>query len=143
MSVSNHICLGNIYDSAVRFSDYALELQKRILICQDRIRDVAVTGKQYKQQKDTISNVLHQARNLSNISCLRQDISSVSTKIKLFVEIKKRYLTIVFKSTCSFLQMTYCFRSNFGIFFGILKAKTALQISVMPFSTVRGIWRRR
>ena len=51
---------------------------------------------------------------------------------------KKRYLTIVFKATCSFLQMTYCFRSDFGIFFGILKAKTALQLSVMPFSAVRG-----
>ena len=42
------------------------------------------------------------------------------------------------KATCSFLQMTYCFRSDFGIFFGILKAKAALQLSVMPFSAVRG-----
>lgn len=33
--------------------------------------------------------------------------------------------------------MTYCFRSDFGIFLGILKAKTALQLSVAPFSAVR------
>ena len=35
--------------------------------------------------------------------------------------------------------MTYYFRSDFGIFFGILKAKTALQLSVMPFSAGSGV----
>ena len=41
--------------------------------------------------------------------------------------------------TCSFLQMTCFLNSVFVTLFVTLKAKTALQISVMPFSAVRGV----
>ena len=38
--------------------------------------------------------------------------------------------------------MTYYFRDIFVTLFVTLKAKTALQISVMPFSAVRGVVRK-
>ena len=37
------------------------------------------------------------------------------------------------KATCSFLQMTYYLRSDFGIFFGIRKLKSGSQLPVSHF----------
>ena len=42
------------------------------------------------------------------------------------------------KATCSFLQMTSFLNSVFVTLFVTLNTKTALQISVVPFSAVRG-----
>ena len=38
------------------------------------------------------------------------------------------------KATCSYLQMTYYLRSDFGIFFGIRKLKSGSQLPVSHFS---------
>ena len=41
------------------------------------------------------------------------------------------------KATCSFLQMTYYLRSDFGIFFGIRKLKSGSQLPVSHFCAER------
>ena len=46
-------------------------------------------------------------------------------------------LSQTIKATCSFLQMTYCFQSGFGIFYGILKIKSGSQLPVSHFSAER------
>ena len=42
-------------------------------------------------------------------------------------------LSQTIKATCSFLQMTYCFQSGFGIFYGMLKIKSGSQLPVSHF----------
>ena len=58
-----------------------------------------------------------------------------SAKIVILID-SFLYMSIV--DTCSFLQIASPSNGIFVTLFVTLKAKTALQISVMPFSAVRG-----